>query len=174
MRHISKILIVLLAGMILTGCGRYEYREGIDKLKNGEYESAIEQFEKAIKEERNVGDSYRGIGIAKWETEDYEGAVTAFEKALDNGSEETGTIYNFLGACKMKLGDSSAAIDYYKQGLKEEDTTDEMAQEMRFNMIASYEALGDWESARAELAQYIIDYPDDEQAAKEAEFLETR
>ena len=58
--------------------------EGIEYLKNGQYEEAIGQFEQAIKDEVNVGDAYRGIGIAKWEQEDYEGAREAFQKALEN------------------------------------------------------------------------------------------
>ena len=45
---------------------------------------------------------------------------------------------------------------------------------MRFNIIAAYEKLEDWENAKAKLAEYTEEYPDDEQAAKEAEFLETR
>ena len=49
-----------------------------------------------------------------------------------------------------------------------------MKQEMRFNEIAAYEKTGDYESARTKLKEYVEDYPDDERAAKEAEFLETR
>ena len=49
-----------------------------------------------------------------------------------------------------------------------------MMQEMRFNEIVAYEQAGDIESARSKLADYTADYPDDEKAAKEAEFLETR
>ena len=45
---------------------------------------------------------------------------------------------------------------------------------MRLNEIAAYEKSGDMESAKSKLKSYIQDYPDDEKAAKEAEFLETR
>ena len=58
--------------------------------------------------------------------------------------------------------------------MEAEDVSEEMMQEMRFNEIVAYEQAGDIESARSKLADYTADYPDDEKAAKEAEFLETR
>ena len=45
---------------------------------------------------------------------------------------------------------------------------------MRFNCIFAYEKLGDMETAKSLLSEYVKDYPEDEEAAKEAEFLETR
>ncbi len=174
MKYVVRICMLLLFCVILAGCGKKEYHEGIESLKAGNYAEAIGQFEKAIEEERNIGDSYRGIGMAKWELEDYQGSFEAFEKALENGSEKTGTIYNFLGACKMKLQEPSEAIVYYEKGIVQKDSSDEMIREMRFNVIAAYEQLKDWDNARAKLSEYTADYPDDERAAREAEFWETR
>lgn len=45
---------------------------------------------------------------------------------------------------------------------------------MHFNMIVAYEQMKDWESAKAKLKEYLAEYPDDEAAKKELEFLETR
>ncbi|MDE6937143.1 MAG: tetratricopeptide repeat protein, partial [Lachnospiraceae bacterium] len=44
----------------------------------------------------------------------------------------------------------------------------------RFNSIAAYEKLGDMDTARTLLKEYVADYPDDESAVKEAQFWETR
>ena len=41
-------------------------------------------------------------------------------------------------------------------------------------MIVAYEQMKDWESAKAKLKEYLAEYPDDEAAKKELEFLETR
>lgn len=174
MKRVVRVLIFLLLGMALVGCGKHEYRQGVKQLEKGKYEEAVSHFEKAVEKEANVGDSYRGIGIARWELEDFEGSGDAFLKALENGSEETGTIYNFLGACMMKLDRPSEAASYYEQGILQEGCSEEMLREMRFNMIAAYEAQGDYESAKAKLAEYVAAWPDDAQAVKEAEFLETR
>ena len=49
-----------------------------------------------------------------------------------------------------------------------------MKQEIQFNVIVCYEKLEDWDNAEAKLEDYVTAYPDDEKAAKEAEFLKTR
>ena len=45
---------------------------------------------------------------------------------------------------------------------------------MKYNLIVSFEQAGDWEGAKAELAEYTAEYPDDAAALKEQQFLETR
>ncbi|MCI9216126.1 MAG: tetratricopeptide repeat protein [Dorea sp.] len=174
MKRRVRLSILLFFCVILAGCGKREYRDGMENLENGQYEEAIEQFEAAIEQEYSVGDSYRGIGIAKWETGDYEGAVSAFETALENGSAEDGTVYHLLGSCKMQMGDWLSAIEYYEKGISQGNCTDDAEKEMKFNIIAAYENLKDWDNAKAKLAEYVSEYPEDAQAAKEAEFLETR
>ena len=94
--------------------------------------------------------------------------------ALNYEAELNASTCNILGACEMKLGNYKMALNYYRLGIQMEDCTGEMLQEMRFNEIAALEKIGDWENAKFKLAEYIADYPDDEQAAKEAEFFETR
>lgn len=174
MRYIKRILPILLISMILTGCGKNIYKEAVQNLQDGKYDVAVEQFEKSVEKEKNVGDSYRGIGIAYWEQEKYEEAAAAFENALQNEAKETGTIYNLLGACEMKLENYEKAVEYYEKGCAQADSTDEMIREMKFNIIVSFEKLKDWESAKQKLAEYVESYPEDEAAQKEAEFLETR
>ena len=51
---------------------------------------------------------------------------------------------------------------------------EELTQAMRFNSIFAYEKLGDVETAKRLVKEYTADYPEDESAAKEAQFLETR
>lgn len=174
MKYVGRLLAVLMLSLVLSGCADNVYREGIESLQAGNYDAAIEQLTEAVEKERNVADSYRGIGIAYWEKGDYSAASQAFESALSSGAQETGAIYNLLGACKMKLEDYTGAIEYYEKGVVEEDSTEEMIREMRFNVIVSYEKLEDWESARVKLDEYIAAYPDDAQAQKEIDFLKTR
>ncbi len=174
MKQIVTVMTCLLLCVMLTGCGRYEYKKGVSALKDEKYEDAVSRFEKAIEKEVAVGDSYFGIGLVKWEQEDYEGTLEALEKALEEGAEENAVIYDMLGACKMKLSDPAGAVGYYEKALTFKDCTDEMQKEIRFNIIAACEDTGDYESAKARLAEYVAQYPEDAQAVKEAEFLETR
>ena len=174
MKYRKIALSVIAAAIVLTGCVKNPSEKGVEYLEDGKYKEAIEQFQDAIDSEVNAGDAYRGIGIAKWEQEDYEGAKEAFQNALDNGAKKTGTIYNFMGNCDMKLSRPESALNYFRLGIGQEDSSEELKKEMHFNMIVAYEQMKDWESAKAKLKEYLAEYPDDEAAKKELEFLETR
>jgi hypothetical protein len=45
---------------------------------------------------------------------------------------------------------------------------------LKKNEIIAYENLGMFEEAKDKLKQYLTDYPEDSQALREAEFIETR
>lgn len=105
---------------------------------------------------------------------DYKGARNAFRKALDNNAEKTGTIYNLIGNCDLKLGKAKEALNYYNLGLEQDDVSKKMKKEMKYNIIVAYEKMEDWESAEVKLEEYLESYPNDKAAKKEAEFLETR
>ena len=51
---------------------------------------------------KELDEAYRGMGIAYFEMEEFEKAIDAFGEALDNGAEETATLYNFIGISNMK------------------------------------------------------------------------
>jgi len=167
------ITLAVVAGLLLGGCNTKEL-SGTELLEQGSYEAAVEKFEEAIDAGRNIEEAYRGLGIAYWEMEDYQRARGAFSKALNNGAEETGTIYNFLGVCDLKMGYMENALEWFDKGLETEGNSEEMIREMEFNQIAAYEGLEDWDKVREKLDSYLAKYPDDEQAQKEADFLETR
>lgn len=174
MKYIGRVIVVFLTGPLLVGCHGNSAKKGVEYLEAGQYEEAAEAFEEAVEAGGNIGDAYRGIGIARWEQEDYEGAKEAFLEALENEAQMTGTLYNFIGNCELKLGNPVSAQNFFRLGIGIEDNSAEMEQEMRYNMIVAYEQAGDWESAKVELDKYIAEYPDDETAQKEREFLETR
>ena len=118
--------------------------------------------------------SCRGLGIACFEQKDYEGARKALKQALKEGTEKTGTIYNLLGACELELGNYEEALSCYEKGLEAEGNSKALKQEMEYNAIVACEGMEDWEQAKERLAKYTDIYPKDEEAKKEAEFLETR
>ncbi len=173
-KKLRAITPVFLISVVLTGCISNPYKDGMESLENGKYEEAAEQFEEAIEKDKNKADSYRGLGIALWESEDYKGAKEAFERAVKEGAEKTGTLCNFLGVCELRDGDADKAMSYFEEGLRDEKNSEELTQEMRFNYIAAVEKAGDMDTAKSLLSEYVSDYPDDEDAAKEADFLETR
>lgn len=175
MKKIIKISLLLLVTLcVLAGCGRNIPEEGLLLLQEEKYEEAIGVFEEAIEEEQQIGEAYRGIGIANWELERYQESKDAFLKALEHHAEKTVTIYNFLGNCEMILENPKGALNYYRLGMSAEDCSKELMQEFQYNEIVACEQLGDFESAKVLLEDYLKEYPEDERAIKEAKFLETR
>jgi len=167
------LFIIIAAVFLLGGCAKDE-PTGTELLEQERYEEAAEIFAEAIADGREQKEAYRGLGIAYWEQGDFRRARASFSRALSYGAEGTASIYQFLGGCDLQLGYAKSALDWFEKGLAAEDASAGMIQEMEFNRIVAYEQLSDWDMAKEKLAAYTAKYPDDEQAAKEAAFLETR
>ncbi len=169
----TVLAILLVLTCLMAGCAS-NIEDGTEHLKKEQYEKAIACFEKDIERDKNLDEAYRGIGIAQYELAAYPEAIKAFEEALEQGTEETATLYGLIAACHMHTEDYEAALEAYGKLLEMQDCTDELRQEARFNEIAICEKLSDWELAKEKVASYVADYPDDSRMDKTAEFLETR
>ena len=93
-RQAGKFAAVLLAALMLTGCGSNLLEEGTALLEEGKYAEAADTFQAAVDEDSEDAEGWRGLGLAKWEQQDYEGALEVFQSVLDNGGEKTGELYN--------------------------------------------------------------------------------
>lgn len=173
-KRIRNAAAVAAAALVLTGCGTSLLEEGTACLEQGDYVAAADTFMEAVQKDSEDSEAWRGLGLARWEQKDYGGALEAFRNVLEKEGDPTGELYNLMGNCSMELEDTKGALQYYGLGLKSEDISEELKQEMRWNEIAAYEKAGDVDHAREKLDSYMQDYPDDEKAAKEAEFLKTR
>lgn len=169
----KKIVGLFALLFLLTGCAG-NIKTGVAFLEEGKYEEAVTAFEKEIKKERNLDEAYRGLGIAYFEMEEYDAAVEAFENALKHEAEETAILCSFLGASYLETEEYDKALDAYERGLACEDLTEELEQEIQFNLIAVYENKSNWDAAKKQMDKYVEKYPDDSRVEKESEFLETR
>lgn len=168
-----KKIVILITLLLLTGCAG-SMKNGVELLEAGKYDAAVKVFQKDIKKKRNLDEAYRGLGIAYFELEDYEAAVEAFELALEHETKETAVFCSFLGASYLETEDYDKALDVYERGLACKDLTEELEQEIQFNLIAVYERMGNWDAAKKQMDKYVKKYPNDSRVEKEAEFLETR
>lgn len=172
---LSIVLVVLIAVFAYLMINRSAPIEaGLDALKNGKYDKAISDFEIAIKEEKSVDEAYLGLGLSYYEKKDYEKTVAYLKQALDNGIEETPIIYNILGVSSKNLGDVDGAVTYYDSGLNISGDYADIQNEMLLNMTEIYEEKQDYENARNYLARYVELNPQDVDAQKELNFLQTR
>ena len=98
----------------------YAYREkGIPYLKNGEYEKAFLNNNKAVELDPKAWTAYRGFCKSIF-TKDYEGAIIDFQKAqqlLPNGFEMDHTYLFYEGLCNLELGNYVKAEANFKQDI---------------------------------------------------------
>lgn len=172
MKKFRWILLIAIASMLL-GCVS-NIKTGITYLEEENYEEAVACFEKEIAEKKNLGEAYRGLGIAKYELGEYDMAVTSFEHALENKSEATATIYSLMAASYLQMDNYESALDYYSKALEMKDCKEEMKKEILYNEIAIYQELGVWDTLKEKVAAYVERYPEDDRMDKTLEFLETR
>lgn len=135
----------------------------------GEYQKAC----LALEEARSKGDarSFLYLGKSYEATGDYNYAASVYNNYLSK-YEGNALMYNQLGLCEMNKGEYTKALEAFQAGMQLGDSG--MMQTLSFNEIVAYEHLGDFKHAYVLMGQYCKNYPDDETAAREYEFLMTR
>ena len=146
-----------------------QYDKGRMYFYMGEYQKAYAALEEA-KTQKGL-EAYLYLGKAYETTGDYNYASTVYNSYLAKNSDNA-QIYNQLGICEMQKGQYAKALDAFQKGLKVGDKT--MQQSLQFNEIAAYEHLGEFKKAAVLMEAYLKNYPDDEKAKREYEFLKTR
>ncbi len=110
-----------------------------------------------------LGQSYEALNDSNY-------ALTLYEEYVKE--TPSAAIYNQMGICYAAQGDYENSLAAFENGLKTEGSA--YRQELSYNRIVAYENLGDFENAKKYMKEYLEDYPDDERAQREYEFLQTR
>lgn len=135
----------------------------------GDYNQAAVALEQA--REKLNPDSYLYLGLAYEATGDCNYAASVYNSYLAKDSSNA-KLYNQLGICEMKRGNYQLALEAFQSGIKLDN--DSVERDLLFNEIVAYEYLGDFETARHKMNNYIKVYPDDKVALREQVFLKTR
>lgn len=145
------------------------YSRGRIYYYQGEYQKACLALEEARGEGR--AESYLYLGRAYEATGDYNYAASVYSSYLAQ-YEENAEVYNQLGLCEMAKGEFNEALAAFQAGMQMGNSR--MMQTLSFNEIAAYEYLGEFERAYVLINNYLKNYPDDQQARREYDFLSTR
>ena len=145
------------------------YEKGQISFYLEDYESAKTYLEKAVEEVGEsaalfLGRTYELLGDTNY-------AVSVYSSYIGTG-DASAEIYNQLGLCKMNMMDYEGALTAFQQAMQRENCN--ITQSLKFNEIVAYEHLGNFDKAKSLMDVYIRNYPDDEAAKKEAQFLKTR
>ncbi len=136
----------------------------------------LEDFESArnyLEQARDAGDAQAAYYLGKtWENlGEYNYAASVYLSYLQEQGESA-VIYNQLALCDLQLEDYEGALSALESGLELNDP--ELKQTMLFNQAVVYERQGNFKQAASLMQKYVKDYPDDEAAVREYEFLKSR
>ena len=110
-----------------------------------------------------LGQSYEALNDRAY-------ALTLYSEYV--AENPSAAIYNQMGLCYAAMEDYENARISFEKGLNVEGNA--CRQELSYNRIVAYENLGDFESAKKYMKEYLKAYPDDERAQRENDFLQTR
>jgi len=136
----------------------------------GEYDAALTELNDGYS--NGILEAYYYLGETYRIQKDYEKAIYYYKNYIDSGAIMTSNVYNQIAICLMKVDQSKDALQYVKTGIAYNNAA--TLQILQRNEIILYEKTGNYEEAKQELDQYIKTYPKDTQAAREAEFVNTR
>jgi len=146
-----------------------QYDKGRMYFFMGDYQKAYLALEEA-KAKQGV-EAYLYLGKAYEATGDYNYASSVYNSYLAKNAGDA-RIYNQLGICEMQKEQYVKALDAFQKGLELGDKS--VLQALQFNEIAAYEHIGEFKKAAVLMENYMKNYPDDEKAKREYEFLSTR
>ena len=93
------------------------YTTGMEKYNATNYETAIEDFSKAIETSPEFVEAYFQRGCAKHYSDDYKGAIDDFSKAIDLRPNSE-VFYKQRGSSKTMINDYKGAIEDCDQAIK--------------------------------------------------------
>ena len=93
---------------------------GVELKNKGEYNKAIEQFEKSLKADKNYTSVYFNLGDVQYRLGNYEDAVVYLKKALTLKLNQQLhlDVLNKLGRTYSAMGQTENAIDAFKEAIK--------------------------------------------------------
>ena len=136
----------------------------------GDQKAAMSQL--MISAQSGIEEANYTIGEIYRENKNYKKALQYYEKYLSEGKVKDAKGYNQAAVCLMKNEEYDKALDYLKKGIEVKDGT--TLQVLMKNEIITYENLGEYNKAHEVITDYQKMYPEDKEAAKEAEFIDTR
>ncbi len=161
------------------------YNSGKANFYLGHYEAASNAFTSSIEEGIIEANYY--LGKIMEQDQDYQGAITYYEAFLSSYFEvnnedsnndyivedyKLALTYNQMGYSYLELVEYEKALESFDKGL--EFYASSVQQSLLRNKVVALEHLNKYEEAHKVLIDYLADYPEDEEAKRELEFVKTR
>ncbi|MDF2485156.1 MAG: hypothetical protein K0R46_1324 [Herbinix sp.] len=165
------------ANEVLTKASELEVKTSADQYNlakihfyQSDYELSLSELSEGFK--NGFTEAYYYIGEINRIKKDYPKAIYYYDIFIDEGEIMAPNVFNQIASCLIKTGDYSKALQYLEHGIAYNHAG--TMQILKKNEIIAYECLGEFDKAKEKLTQYLTTYPEDTEAVREAEFVETR
>lgn len=161
---------LLKEALTLTAKTGEDYtNQGLIYMYLEEFEQALTAFDTAVSE--GYTEAYFGKAQNYMHQENYEEAIGCFDLYFTEHTDNA-LAYNEYGVCLEKARRYAEAASAFATGIALNDRT--VDAQLRFNEVNALEKMGQWQAAYEKMQEYVAKYPEDEAAAKELIFLESR
>lgn len=135
-----------------------------------DYDNAINELTEAVNKNNVEGMLLLGqVYMAKGDTSN---ARTFYQQYIDAEGENPAKGYNGLALCDIADGSYDSALQTISQGIV--DASSEEMKDLLFNEIVVYEKQMDFATALSKAQTYVETFKDDQAAARELIFLQSR
>ncbi|HIS27248.1 MAG TPA: tetratricopeptide repeat protein [Candidatus Pullilachnospira intestinigallinarum] len=150
--------------------GEDYYQQGRIFVLQEEYEEAADALVEAVNLEDT--DAMLLLGSVYLNMGDSASARSMYQNYLTSG-EYPGRGYNGLALCDIYEGSYDSALQNIQSGL-DAGEDEEARRSLLYNEIVVYEHQEDFATAKSKMAEYLAEYPGDQDAVRENQFLSTR
>lgn len=166
-RDAEKVLKEALT--LMAKSGEDYTNQGLIYMYLEDFEQALTAFDTAVSQ--GYTEAYFGKAQNYMHQENYEEAIGCFDLYFTEHTDSA-LAYNEYGVCLEKVGRYAEAAAAFATGIALNDRT--VDAQLRFNEVNALEKMGQWKVAYEKMQEYVTKYPEDEAAAKELIFLESR
>lgn len=146
------------------------YELGIFNYYLGDYTQARNYFEESNETKKTEeGIIYLAKTYVALDDKNY--AIALYEEFTEN-NKTADIVYNEIGLLKYENKDYEGALAAFKSGLENENAVSK--QSLLYNVVVTYEMMGDFSEAKKQMELYLEQFPGDEKAKREYVFLSTR
>lgn len=145
------------------------YYQGMVYYDLGNSDKALASFKTAVDQgSADASSMYAKVCIDAGKTDD---ARSMFETMVKDG-KKLAAAYNGLALCDIADGKYDDALTEIRNGLDQND--DSVNEALEYNEAVIYEKKLDFETAKSKMESFLKKYPDNEEAKREYQFLQTR